>query len=37
MYHSCFSARGIEQVRLAKKEKRGGFSDGIYLVEVEDD
>lgn len=31
------SYQELERVRLAKKEKRGGFSDGIYLVEVEDD
>lgn len=31
------SYQELEQVRLAKKEKRGGFSEGIYLVEVEDD
>ncbi len=30
------SYQELERVRLAKKEKRGGFSDGIYLVEVED-
>lgn len=27
----------LEQVRVQKKEKRGGFSEGIYLIEVEDD
>ncbi|MGE7023077.1 nucleoside triphosphate pyrophosphohydrolase [Solibacillus cecembensis] len=27
----------LEQVRIQKKEKRGGFSEGIYLIEVEDD
>ncbi|MBK3497406.1 nucleoside triphosphate pyrophosphohydrolase [Viridibacillus sp. YIM B01967] len=26
----------LEQVRLEKKVKRGGFSEGIYLLEVED-
>ncbi|WP_371683865.1 phosphoribosyl-ATP pyrophosphohydrolase [Rummeliibacillus sp. TYF005] len=31
------SYQELEQVRLAKKEKRGGFSEGIYLVEVEDE
>ncbi|WP_397538362.1 phosphoribosyl-ATP pyrophosphohydrolase [Rummeliibacillus pycnus] len=31
------SFQELEQVRLAKKEKRGGFSEGIYLLEVEDD
>ena len=31
------SFKELEQVRLAKKEKRGGFSEGIYLLEVEDD
>ncbi|MER2007393.1 MAG: nucleoside triphosphate pyrophosphohydrolase [Psychrobacillus sp.] len=27
----------LEQIRLAKKEKRGGFKEGIYLIEVEDE
>ena len=27
----------LEQVRIQKKEKRGGFSQGIYLIEVQDD
>lgn len=27
----------LEQVRIKKKDKRGGFSQGIYLIEVEDD
>lgn len=27
----------LEQVRVQKKEKRGGFSEGIYLIEVEDE
>ncbi len=27
----------LEQVRVQKKEQRGGFSEGIYLIEVEDD
>ena len=27
----------LEKVRMAKKEKRGGFEQGIYLIEVEDD
>lgn len=31
------SYQELEQVRLAKKEKRGGFSEGIYLVEVENE
>lgn len=31
------SFQELEQVRLAKKEKCGGFSEGIYLVEVEDE
>ncbi|MGE7623919.1 hypothetical protein ACQKMD_12930 [Viridibacillus sp. NPDC096237] len=26
----------LEQIRLEKKETRGGFSRGIYLLEVED-
>ena len=27
----------LEQVRLAKRDKRGGFDKGYYLIEVEDD
>ncbi|KOO48754.1 nucleoside triphosphate pyrophosphohydrolase [Viridibacillus arvi] len=27
----------LEQIRLSKKEERGGFSEGIYLLEVEGD
>lgn len=27
----------LEKIRIAKKEKRGGFKEGIYLVEVEDE
>lgn len=27
----------LEQVRVQKKEQRGGFSEGIYLIEVEDE
>ena len=26
----------LEQIRVAKKNKRGGFEEGIYLIEVED-
>lgn len=26
----------LEKIRVAKKEKRGGFEEGIYLIEVED-
>ncbi|EON72504.1 nucleoside triphosphate pyrophosphohydrolase [Lysinibacillus sphaericus] len=26
----------IEQIRVQKKEQRGGFSEGIYLIEVEE-
>lgn len=26
----------LEAVRLHKKDKRGGFADGVYLIEVED-
>ncbi|MEK4487383.1 nucleoside triphosphate pyrophosphohydrolase [Psychrobacillus sp. FSL H8-0484] len=26
----------LEKIRIAKKEKRGGFEEGIYLIEVED-
>ena len=31
------SMEELEQVRLAKREKRGGFDKGYYLIEVEDD
>ncbi|XKH49840.1 nucleoside triphosphate pyrophosphohydrolase [Chryseomicrobium palamuruense] len=27
----------LEEVRVKKKEKRGGFDKGIYLIEVHDD
>lgn len=27
----------LEHVRVQKKEKRGGFSEGIYLIEVQDE
>lgn len=27
----------LEKIRVAKKAKRGGFEEGIYLIEVEDD
>lgn len=27
----------LEKIRVAKKEKRGGFEQGIYLVEVDDE
>lgn len=27
----------LEKIRITKKEKRGGFKEGIYLVEVEDE
>ena len=27
----------LEKVRLAKREKRGGFDKGYYLIEVEND
>ena len=27
----------LEKIRIAKKEKRGGFEKGIYLIEVEDE
>lgn len=30
------SMEELEKVRLAKREKRGGFDKGYYLVEVED-
>jgi len=31
------SIEELEKVRLAKREKRGGFDKGYYLIEVEDD
>jgi predicted house-cleaning noncanonical NTP pyrophosphatase (MazG superfamily) len=31
------SMEELEKVRLAKREKRGGFDKGYYLIEVEDD
>jgi len=31
------SMEELENVRLAKREKRGGFDKGYYLIEVEDD
>ncbi|WP_102692062.1 nucleoside triphosphate pyrophosphohydrolase [Rummeliibacillus pycnus] len=31
------SFQELEQIRLTKKEQRGGFTKGIYLLEVEDD
>lgn len=27
----------LEKIRIAKKEKRGGFKEGIFLIEVEDE
>ncbi len=27
----------LEKIRVAKKEKHGGFEQGIYLIEVEDE
>ncbi|MGE6486917.1 nucleoside triphosphate pyrophosphohydrolase [Paenisporosarcina sp. NPDC076898] len=30
------SIEELEKVRLAKREKRGGFDKGFYLIEVED-
>lgn len=27
----------LEKIRIAKKQKRGGFKEGIYLIEVEDE
>lgn len=35
LYDSSFLE--LEKIRLAKKENRGGFSKGIYLIKVEDD
>ncbi|ETT80832.1 nucleoside triphosphate pyrophosphohydrolase [Viridibacillus sp. FSL R5-0477] len=42
LVHASLAVYGVsyeelEQIRLSKKEKRGGFSDGIYLIEVEDE
>lgn len=37
LYIYGVSYEQLEQVRIQKKEKRGGFSEGIYLIEVEDD
>ncbi|WP_075618869.1 nucleoside triphosphate pyrophosphohydrolase [Paenisporosarcina indica] len=31
------SKEELEKVRLAKREKRGGFDKGYFLIEVEDD
>lgn len=31
------SMEELEKVRVAKREKRGGFDKGYYLIEVEDD
>ena len=31
------SIEELEKVRLAKREKRGGFDKGYYLIEVKDD
>lgn len=41
LVHTALSALGVtyeelEEVRLQKKEKRGGFEKAIYLVDVED-
>ncbi|MDF2065496.1 nucleoside triphosphate pyrophosphohydrolase [Bacillus sp. Cr_A10] len=27
----------LEKIRLAKKQKRGGFKEGVYLIEVQDE
>lgn len=35
--HHNSSMEELEEVRLAKREKRGGFDKGYYLIEVEDD
>ncbi|MEK4760997.1 nucleoside triphosphate pyrophosphohydrolase [Viridibacillus sp. FSL E2-0187] len=42
LVHASLAVYGVsyeelEQIRLSKKEKRGGFSGGIYLIEVEDE
>ncbi|RCW77028.1 nucleoside triphosphate pyrophosphohydrolase [Saliterribacillus persicus] len=31
------SMEDVEEIRQQKKEKRGGFNDKIFLIEVEDD
>lgn len=41
LVHAALDVHGVsyeelEAVRLHKKDKRGGFADGIYLIEVED-
>ncbi|MGE7934008.1 nucleoside triphosphate pyrophosphohydrolase [Viridibacillus arvi] len=42
LVHASLTVYGVsfeelEQIRLSKKEERGGFSEGIYLLVVEDD
>ncbi|WP_313893414.1 nucleoside triphosphate pyrophosphohydrolase [Psychrobacillus sp.] len=34
IYEATFEE--LDKIRVAKKEKRGGFEEGIYLIEVED-
>jgi len=34
--HHDFSIEEVEKVRLEKAEKRGGFQEKIFLIEVED-
>ena len=41
LVHASLNVYGVsyeelEAVRLHKKDKRGGFADGVYLIEVED-
>lgn len=35
VHHSSYEE--LEQVRIEKKEKRGGFEEKIYLIDVEDE
>ena len=42
LVHASLAVYGVsyeqlENVRVQKKEKRGGFSEGIYLIEVQDE
>lgn len=42
LVHAALDVYGVsydelEKVRVQKKEKRGGFSEGIYLIEVQDE
>lgn len=35
MYHHGFPAEEIETIRTLKKEKKGGFEEGLYLESVD--